>query len=55
MVPPRSEPEDGELTMLVNAACVIKNRLGFCVVQLESEQVELDLSDELGSAIAQDD
>jgi HD-like signal output (HDOD) protein len=44
--------EGGELTMLVNAACVIANRLGFYVVQLESEEVELDLSDELGAAIA---
>jgi putative nucleotidyltransferase with HDIG domain len=46
-------PEGGELAMLVNAACVIANRLGFYVVKLESEEAELDLSDELGSAIAE--
>jgi hypothetical protein len=39
--------------MLVNAACAIANRLGFYVVELKCEQVELDLSDELGSAITQ--
>lgn len=44
--------EGGELTMLVNAACVIANRLGFYVVQLESEESELDLSDQLGADIA---
>ena len=47
------KPEGGELTMLVNAACVIANRLGFYVVQVEPEEIELDLSDELGTAIAE--
>ena len=46
------QPEGGELTMLVNAACIIANRLGFNVVQVESEEIELELSDELGSTIA---
>lgn len=47
------KPEGGELTMLVNAACVIANRLGFYVVQVEPEEIELDLGDELGSNIAE--
>lgn len=47
------KPEGGALTMLVNAACVIANRLGFWVVPVETEEIELDLSDELGSAISE--
>jgi putative nucleotidyltransferase with HDIG domain len=46
------KPEGAELTMLVNAACVIANRLGFCLVQVEPEEIELDLSDDLGANIA---
>ena len=46
-------PDGNELTMLVNAASVVANRLGFYVVPLDSERVDLDLSDELGSKIAQ--
>lgn len=46
-------PHDGELTMLVNAACAVANRLGFYVVELQCEEVDLDLSDELGAAITQ--
>ena len=45
-------PDGNELTMLVNAASVVANRLGFYVVHLESERVDLDLSDELGSEIS---
>ena len=46
------KPEGAELTMLVNAACVIANRLGFYLVQVEPEEIELDLSDDLGANIA---
>jgi putative nucleotidyltransferase with HDIG domain len=42
--------EGDELTMLVNAACVIANQLGFCVVEMKSQEI-VDLDDELGSAI----
>jgi HD-like signal output (HDOD) protein len=46
-------PQDGELTMLVNAACAVANRLGFYLVELKCEESELDLSDELGAMITQ--
>lgn len=46
-------PEDCELVMLVNAACAVADRLGFYVVELKAEEIQSDLSDELGAAITQ--
>jgi putative nucleotidyltransferase with HDIG domain len=45
------QPED-ELTMLVNAACVVANRLGFSVVSMDAGQVDLNPDDPLCSLIS---
>jgi len=44
-------PESGELIMLVNASCAVANRLGFSVVALEADQLELAGTDPLASKI----
>lgn len=46
------QPEN-ELTMLVNAACVIANRLGFSVVPVDVSQIESDPNDPLCASIAE--
>jgi putative nucleotidyltransferase with HDIG domain len=46
------QPEGSELTMLVHAACVVADRLGFSITPTESNQIDVDLNDELGLSIA---
>ena len=46
------QPESSELTMLVHAACVVADRLGFSVIPAESDEIDLDPNDELGVSIA---
>jgi putative nucleotidyltransferase with HDIG domain len=48
---PKSDAD--ELTMLVHAACVVADRLGFCVTRVHSGEGDVDSSDELGLSIAQ--
>jgi len=45
-------PEGGELIMLVNASCVIANRLGFSVAVSEVDELELAGNDKLALSIA---
>ena len=45
-------PESSELTMLVNAACAIANRLGFSVVPVEASEIAVDANDQLCCTIA---
>jgi HD-like signal output (HDOD) protein len=47
------QPEGSELTMLVHAACVVADRLGFSVIPAESDEIDVDPNDELGLSIAQ--
>ena len=46
------QPENGELTMLVNASCVVANRLEYSVVPGNRGDIDLDVNDELCSSIA---
>lgn len=46
------QPESSELTMLVNAACAIANRLGFSVVPVEASEIVIDANDQLCGSIA---
>jgi HD-like signal output (HDOD) protein len=49
-----SPQSDGsELTMLVHAACVVADRLGFSVIPAKSDEIDVDPNDELGLSIAQ--
>lgn len=46
------QPENGELTMLVNASCAVANRLGYSVVVGNEGEIEVDVNDNLCSSIA---
>jgi putative nucleotidyltransferase with HDIG domain len=46
------QPEGSELTMVVHAACVVADRLGFSVIPAESDEIDVDPNDELGLSIA---
>ena len=46
------QPENGELTMLVNASCAVANRLGYSVVLGNAGEIEVDVNDNLCSSIA---
>jgi hypothetical protein len=39
--------------MLVHAACVVADRLGFSVIPAKSDEIDVDPNDELGLSIAQ--
>lgn len=43
---------DDELTMLVNASCVVASRVGFSVMSAKPDEVDGDPSDHLGTSIA---
>ena len=45
-------PESGELTMLVNAACAVANRLGYSVAPVDASDVDMDPDDQLCCSIA---
>lgn len=47
------QPENGELTMLVNASCAVANRLGYSVVPGNTVEIDLDVNDNLCSSIAE--
>ena len=47
-------PESSELTMLVHAACVVADRLGFSVKPVKLSEIDVDPNDELGISIAKD-
>jgi HD-like signal output (HDOD) protein len=44
-------PESSELTLLVHAACVVADRLGFSVIPAKSDDIDVDPNDELGISI----
>jgi hypothetical protein len=44
-------PEGGELTMLVNSACVVANQLGFSFLPVDASEIDLDSNDELSCSI----
>lgn len=46
------QSDGGELTMLVHAACVVADRLGFSVIPAKSDEIDVDPNDELGLSIA---
>lgn len=46
-------PEGGELTMLVHAACVVADGLGFAITRARPGQTETDPSDALGLLITE--
>jgi HD-like signal output (HDOD) protein len=46
-------PESSELIMLVNASCLIANRLGFSVAVSEVDDLESSGNDKLASSIAE--
>jgi putative nucleotidyltransferase with HDIG domain len=45
------QPEGGELTMLVNSACVVANQLGFSFLPVDASEIDLDSNDELSCSI----
>jgi HD-like signal output (HDOD) protein len=47
------QPESSELTILVHAACVIADRLGFSLIPAEPGEIGVDPNDELGLSIIQ--
>jgi HD-like signal output (HDOD) protein len=47
------QPEGSELTMLVHAACVVADRLGFSLRPVDSDEIDVDPNDELGLSITQ--
>jgi HD-like signal output (HDOD) protein len=46
------QPESSELTMVVHAACVVADRLGFSVIPAKSDEIDVDPNDELALSIA---
>jgi len=45
------DPKNGELTMLVHAACVVADRLGFSVRAMKSNEIDVDPNDQLALSI----
>ena len=45
------QAESSELTLLVHAACVVADRLGFSVTPAKSDEIDVDPNDELGISI----
>ena len=46
------QAESTELTLLVHAACVVADRLGFSVTPAKSDEIDVDPNDEIGISIA---